>query len=73
MERGVYAQGWFARGYNYHPSLPPRRLKMAEDFAAYRATIMTWPVARWRSHLPGRTSRTRPTRRCRHATASTAS
>ena len=33
MERGVYAQGWFARGYNYHPSLPPRRLKMAEDFA----------------------------------------
>ena len=43
IERGVYAQGWFARGYNYHPSLPPRRLKMAEDFAAYRATIMTWP------------------------------
>ncbi|WP_210507655.1 hypothetical protein [Naasia sp. SYSU D00057] len=43
MERGVYAQGWFARGYNYHPSLPPRRLKMAEDFAEYRATLMTWP------------------------------
>ena len=43
MERGVYAQGWFARGYNYHPSLPPRRLKMAEDFEQYRATIMTWP------------------------------
>ena len=43
VERGVYAQGWFARGYNYHPSLPPRRLKMAEDFAEYRATIMTWP------------------------------
>jgi hypothetical protein len=43
IERGVYAQGWSARGYNYHPSLPPRRLKMAEDFAEYRATIMTWP------------------------------
>ena len=43
MERGVYAQGWFARGHNYHPSLPPRRLKMAEDFADYRATMITWP------------------------------
>jgi hypothetical protein len=43
MERGVYAQGWFARGYNYHPSLPPRRLKMVEDFVDYRATMITWP------------------------------
>jgi hypothetical protein len=43
IERGVYAQGWFARGYNYHPSLPPRRLKMVEDFAEYRATLITWP------------------------------
>jgi hypothetical protein len=43
IERGVYAQGWFARGYNYHPSLPPRRLKMAQDFAEYRATMITWP------------------------------
>jgi hypothetical protein len=44
MERGVYAQGWFARGYNYHPSLPPRRLKMVEDFVDYRATMITWPA-----------------------------
>jgi hypothetical protein len=43
VERGVYAQGWFERGWNYHPSLPPRRLKMVEDFAAYRATMITWP------------------------------
>jgi hypothetical protein len=43
MERGVYAQGWFARGYNYHPSLPPRRLKMVQDFVDYRATMITWP------------------------------
>ncbi|BDZ51452.1 hypothetical protein GCM10025867_36930 [Frondihabitans sucicola] len=43
MERGVYAQGWFSRGHNYHPSLPPRRLKMVEDFAEYRATLITWP------------------------------
>jgi hypothetical protein len=43
MERGVYAQGWFARGYNYHPSLPPRRLAMVEDFAEYRGTLITWP------------------------------
>lgn len=43
MERGVYAQGWFARGYNYHPSLPARRLKMVEDFVDYRATMITWP------------------------------
>ena len=33
MERGVCAQGWFARGHSYHPSLPPRRLKIAEDLA----------------------------------------
>jgi hypothetical protein len=44
MERGVYAQGWFARGYNYHPSLPPRRLKMVDDFVEYRATMITWPA-----------------------------
>ena len=43
MERGVYAQGWYAREHNYHPSLPPRRLKMVEDFAEYRATLITWP------------------------------
>lgn len=43
MERGVYAQGWFTRGYNYHPSLPPRRLKMVQDFVEYRATMTTWP------------------------------
>jgi hypothetical protein len=43
MERGIYAQGWYHRGRCYHPSLPPRSLKMTEDFAEYRGTIITWP------------------------------
>jgi hypothetical protein len=44
VERPVYAQCWFPRSHCYHPSLPPRRLKMVEDFAAYRATMLTWPM-----------------------------
>jgi hypothetical protein len=44
MERGVYAQGWYARQHNYHPSRPARRLKMLDDFADYRATMLTWPA-----------------------------
>lgn len=44
MERAVYAQGWYARQHNYHPSRPPRRLRMIEDFADYRATMLTWPA-----------------------------
>jgi hypothetical protein len=43
LERGIYAQGWFERGRCYHPSLPPRSLKMVEDFVDYRGTIITWP------------------------------
>jgi hypothetical protein len=43
MERGIYAQGWYQRGRCYHPSLPPRSLKMTEDFAEYRGTMLTWP------------------------------
>jgi len=43
IQRGVYAQAWLPRSHCYHPSLPPRRLKMVEDFAAYRATMLTWP------------------------------
>ncbi|TDE08477.1 hypothetical protein [Jiangella asiatica] len=44
MERGVYAQGWYARQHNYHPSRPARRLKMLDDFTDYRATMLTWPA-----------------------------
>ncbi len=42
MERGVYFDGWFPRQHCYHPSLPPRRLTMVEDLAAYRATMLVW-------------------------------
>jgi hypothetical protein len=42
MERGVYFDGWFPRQHCYHPSLPPRRLKMIEDLEAYRATSLVW-------------------------------
>src|SRR6266702_940281 len=40
MERGVYFDAWFPRQHCYHPSLPPRRLKMIEDLESYRATAL---------------------------------
>ena len=42
MERGVYFDAWFPRQHNYHPSLPPRRLKMVDDLVDYRATVLVW-------------------------------
>jgi len=42
MERGVYFDACFPRQHNYHPSLPPRRLKMIDDLTDYRATMLVW-------------------------------
>jgi hypothetical protein len=42
VERGVYFDAWFPRQHCYHPSLPPRRLKMIEDLEAYHATSLVW-------------------------------
>jgi hypothetical protein len=42
MERGVYFDAWFHRQHCYHPSLPPRRLRMIDDLRAYRATVLVW-------------------------------
>jgi hypothetical protein len=42
VERGVYFDAWFPRQHNYHPSLPPRRLRMVEELRAYRATTLVW-------------------------------
>lgn len=42
MERGVYFDAWFPRQHCYHPSLPPRRLRMVEDLRDYRATALVW-------------------------------
>src|SRR3990170_7372963 len=42
MERGVYFDAWFPRHHCYHPSLPPRRLRMIEDLEAYHATALVW-------------------------------
>ena len=42
MERGVYFDAWFPRQHCYHPSLPPRRLKMIDDLVDYRATTLVW-------------------------------
>jgi hypothetical protein len=42
MERGVYFDAWFPRQHCYHPSLPPRRLRMIEDLERYRATALVW-------------------------------
>jgi hypothetical protein len=40
--RGVYFDAWFPRQHCYHPSLPPRRLRMLDDLADYRATTLVW-------------------------------
>jgi hypothetical protein len=42
MERGVYFDAWFPRQHCYHPSLPPRRLRMVDDLVDYRATVLVW-------------------------------
>jgi hypothetical protein len=42
MHRGVYFDGWFSRQHCYHPSLPPRRLRMIDDLVDYRATVLVW-------------------------------
>jgi hypothetical protein len=42
VERGVYFDAWFPRQHCYHPSLPPRRLRMVEDLVELRATALVW-------------------------------
>jgi hypothetical protein len=42
VHRGVYFDGWFPRQHCYHPSLPPRRLRMVDDLVDYRATVLVW-------------------------------
>jgi hypothetical protein len=42
VERGVYFDAWFPRQHCYHPSLPPRRLRMVDDLVDYRATVLVW-------------------------------
>jgi len=42
MQRGVYFDAWFPRQHCYHPSLPPRRLRMVEDLVDYRADLLVW-------------------------------
>jgi hypothetical protein len=41
-QRGVYFDAWFPRQHCYHPSLPPRRLRMLDDLADYHATTLVW-------------------------------
>lgn len=42
MERGVYFDAWFPRQHCYHPSLPPRRLRMIDDLIDLKATVLVW-------------------------------
>ena len=42
MERGVYFDAWFPRQHCYHPSLPPRRLRMVDHLVDYKATVLIW-------------------------------
>jgi len=42
MERGIYFDGWYPNEYNFHPSMPPRRLTMADDFVEMGGTVLVW-------------------------------
>jgi hypothetical protein len=42
IERGVYFDAWFPWQHNYHPSFPPRRLRMIDHLEEYRATMLVW-------------------------------
>src|SRR5215213_356826 len=42
MERGVYFDAWFPGQHCYHPSLPPRRLRMIDHLVDYHATVLVW-------------------------------
>jgi hypothetical protein len=42
VERGVYFDAWFPRQHCYHPSLPPRRLRMVDDLVDFHATVLVW-------------------------------
>jgi hypothetical protein len=42
MQRGVYFDGWYPNQHCYHPSLPPRRIRMVEDLDRMHATILVW-------------------------------
>ncbi|HEX2051875.1 MAG TPA: hypothetical protein VHJ34_14750 [Actinomycetota bacterium] len=42
VERPVYFDAWFPRQHCYHPSLPPRRLRMIDDLVDYEATVLVW-------------------------------
>ena len=42
MERSVYFDAWYPGQHCYHPSLPPRRLKMVSDLRDLHATVLVW-------------------------------
>ena len=42
VERGIYFDAWFPLQHNYHPSLPPRRLRMIDHIEDYRGTMLVW-------------------------------
>jgi hypothetical protein len=44
MEGGVYFDAWFPLQHDYHPSFPPRRLRMIDHLQDYRATMTRRPA-----------------------------
>ncbi|WIE54109.1 hypothetical protein [Curtobacterium sp. MCBD17_003] len=42
MERGIYFDGWYPNEHCYHPSMPPRRLTMADDVVEMGGTMLVW-------------------------------
>jgi hypothetical protein len=42
VQRGIYFDAWFPLQHNYHPSLPPRRLRMIDHIEDYRGTMLVW-------------------------------
>lgn len=42
MIRGMHYMCWFPEDWNYHPSLPMKRLQQVEEIVDVRATILLW-------------------------------
>ena len=43
-EQAIFTPAWYPRSTPYHPSLPPRRLRMVEEYTDLSATMLTWPA-----------------------------
>lgn len=42
MTRGMHYMCWFKEDWNYHPSMPSKRLQQVEDAASMKGNILLW-------------------------------